>query len=198
MALLYLIRHAATADTGNRLTGRLPGVGLNAAGRQEATAVADSLTGTAFGAIYTSPLRRCRETARAVAAHQDVEPIPYRSLIEVDYGTLSGRTFKSLQRTRVYRSLMTAPSRVTFPGGESLVGVQARAVAACEELAATHGADTIALVSHGDVIRATVAHYLGTPLDLFQRVVIEPASISIIDLPPDAQPKVHAVNRMAR
>jgi len=138
MALLYLIRHAATADTGNRLTGRLPGVGLNAAGREEAAAAAESLAAAAFGAIYTSPLRRCRETARAIAAHQNVEPIPYRSLIEVDYGTLSGRTFKSLQRTRVYRSLMAAP------------------------------------------------------------VVIEPASVSIINLPPDAQPKVHTVNRMAR
>ncbi|MCJ7725335.1 MAG: histidine phosphatase family protein [Acidimicrobiia bacterium] len=197
MARIYLIRHAATADTGVRLTGRLPGVGLDAAGRAEAAAVARTLSDIAFAAVYTSPLRRCRETARAIAVPHHLDPIPYRSLIEVDYGSWSGRTFKSLNRLKAARLLSAAPSRVTFPGGESLAGVQARAVAACEDLAATHAGRTIALVSHGDVIRTILAHYLGIPLDLFRRLMIDAASISIVSLAAGAPPEVAAVNRTA-
>jgi len=195
MTRLYLIRHATTAETGTRLTGRLPGVGLDTAGRDQALATAASLAKVRFGAVYCSPLRRCRETAKVIAAEHDLDPIPYRSLIEVDYGAWSGRTLRSLQRTKAWRQLFVAPSRVTFPGGESLLAVQARAVAACEELASAHGNATIALVSHGDVIKGIMAHYLGTPLDLFQRIVIDPTSMSIVDLPAEGAPQVLAVNR---
>ncbi len=197
MARLYLIRHATTAETGTRLTGRLPGVGLDPTGREQAAATAASLSDIRFGAVYCSPLRRCRETARVIGTENSLDPTPYRSLIEVDYGTWSGRTLRSLQRTKAWRALFVAPSRVTFPGGESLQAVQARAVAACEELASIHRSGTIALVSHGDVIKCIVAHYLGTPLDLFQRIVIDPASTSIVDLPLDGAPRVLAVNRTA-
>ena len=195
MARLYLIRHATTPDTGVRLTGRLPGVGLDSAGREQAEAVGRRLNGAGLAAIYSSPLRRCRETARAVAAPNGNEVTAYRSLIEVDYGSWSGRTLKSLQRTKLWPQLFTAPSRVTFPGGESLAAVQHRSVAACEELAAAHRSASIALVSHGDVIKAILAHYLGTPLDLFQRITIDPASVSVVDLPPAGPPRVLTVNR---
>jgi probable phosphoglycerate mutase len=195
MTRLHLIRHATTAETGTRLTGRLPGVGLDPNGRDQAAATASSLADVRLGAVYCSPPRRCRETAKAIASHYGLDPVPYRSLIEVDYGAWSGRTLRSLQRTKAWRQLFVAPSRVTFPGGESLLAVQARAVAACEELASTHGTGTIALVSHGDVIKSIMAHYLGTPLDLFQRIVIDPASVSIVDLPAEGAPQVLALNR---
>lgn len=147
-------------------------------------------------AVYTSPLRRCRETARIVGAPHGLDPVPHRSLIEVDYGAWSGRTMASLRRTKAWRSLLTTPSRVTFPGGERLGDVQARGVAACEELAAAHKNDAVVLVSHGDVIKAILAHYLGAPFDLFQRIVVDPASVSEIHLPAEGFPSVHRINHM--
>jgi probable phosphoglycerate mutase len=197
VARLYLIRHASTSETGKRLTGRLPGVGIDPAGRSAAEHTAAALGAVRLAAIYTSPLRRCRETARIVAGPHGIDPVPYRSLIEVDYGSWSGRTLNSLKRTTLWHRLFSAPSRTRFPGGESLREVQGRAVAACEELAAAHPRHEIALVSHGDVIKAVVAHYLGTPLDLFQRIVVDPGSVTVIDLPADGKsPRVAAVNRV--
>lgn len=195
MATLYLIRHAPTAETGKKLTGRLPGVGLDGDGTRAAEAAASSLASVRFAAIYTSPVLRCRETARILAAPHALRPTPYRSLIEVDYGAWSGRTLGSLRRTRQWRELFVAPSRVRFPGGETLAEVQARAVRACEELADAHPRHTIGLVSHGDVIKSSVAHYLGVPLDLFQRIAISPASHSIVHLRRGQAPWVEAVNR---
>jgi probable phosphoglycerate mutase len=192
---LHLIRHAPTPETGRRLTGRLPGVGLSTPGQDLARGLAEALADVPFAAFYTSPVRRCRETARIVADPHGLRPIPYQSLTEVDYGSWSGRTLGSLRRTRLWRMLFIAPSRVRFPGGESLTAVQTRAVAACEELAAAHRRSDIAAVSHGDVIKAVVAHYLGTPLDLFQRITIAPGSVSVLELLPDAAPRILGVNR---
>jgi probable phosphoglycerate mutase len=192
-----LIRHAPTPETGKKLTGRLPGVGLAAPGREAAQAASEALAGLPFTAVYTSPLMRCRETARIVAAPHGLRPIPYQSLIEVDYGTWSGRSLGSLKRTKAWRSLLRAPSRFRFPGGERLGEVAARSVAACEDLAAAHPDETIAVVSHGDVIKSAVAGFLGVPADLAHRLVISPASWSIVDLPPQGTPMVLAVNRAA-
>jgi probable phosphomutase (TIGR03848 family) len=196
MATIHLVRHAPTPETGKRLTGRLPGVGLDDTGREIAAAAAAALSEVPYAAVYTSPVLRCRETARILAAPHDLAPIPYRSLIEVDYGTWAGRTLGSLRRTRLWRELLVAPSRVRFPGGETLAEVQARAVAAAEDLAGRHRGRTIAVVSHGDVIKSVVAHYLGVPLDLFQRIAIAPASHSIVHLRDGRTPWVEAVNRL--
>ncbi len=197
MARLVLIRHAPTPDTGKKLTGRLPGVGLGPEGVREAEATAAALSDVEFSAVYSSPLLRCKETARIVAAPHGLEPIAYRSLIEVDYGTWSGRTLASLARTRAWKQLVSAPSRFRFPGGERLGEVSMRAVSACEELATAHAGATIGLVSHGDVIKAALAHYLGAPIDLLDRIVVTPASWSIVDLSPAAMPRVLATNRRA-
>ena len=197
MTHLLLVRHATTDETGKRLTGRLPGVGISPAGALQAEAAARLLEGLPIAAVYTSPLRRCRETARILAAPHGIDPVPYRSLIEVDYGSWSGRTLSSLRRTTAWRALLTTPSRVTFPGGERLGDVQARGVAACEDLAAAHRNASIVLVSHGDVIKAILAHYLGTPFDLFQRIVVAPASVSEIELPADGFARVHRLNHVA-
>ena len=197
MARLLLIRHAPTAETGTRLTGRLAGVGLDAKGVEAAERLAAALADVALAAIYTSPLRRCQETARIVAAAKAIRPVQRRALIEVDYGEWTGRTLTSLQRTKLWRSVAITPSRVRFPGGESLVEVQARAAEACGALAAAHVGATIALVTHGDVIRTALAHYLGLPLDLYHRVMVAPASVSVIELPASGPPRVPAVNRLA-
>jgi len=194
VAVLVLVRHAPTSETGKRLTGRLPGVALDDRGRRRAADVSFALAGREIDAVYTSPVLRCRETARAVAEPHDLDPIPYRSLIEVDYGEWSGRTLGSLRRTKAWRQVVEAPSRVQFPGGERLLDVQARAVAAAEELSAAHGSKTIVLVTHGDVIKAMLAHYLGMHLDLFQRIHVAPASISAVDLPVIGSPYVLTVN----
>ena len=194
MARLILLRHAVTTDTGKRLTGRLPGVGLSAAGREAAADLARSLAGIALAAVYTSPLQRCRETAAVIAAPHGLHPAVHRGLVEVDYGTWSGRTLASLRRTPEWRLLANAPSRVRFPEGETLAEVQARAVAACEALAAAHPAGTLALVSHGDVIGSILSHYLGMPLDLYHRITVAPASASTLDLPAQGAPRVLALN----
>jgi probable phosphoglycerate mutase len=192
-----LIRHAPTPETGKKLTGRLPGVGLDAAGRNAAETAATALAGVPFAAVYTSPLMRCRETARIVAAPHGLRPIPYQSLVEVDYGTWSGRSLASLKRTKAWRSLLWAPSRFRFPGGERLGEVAARSAAACEDLAAAHPDATIAVVSHGDVIKSAIGSFLGVPGDLCHRLAIAPASWSIVDLPAQGMPMVLAVNRVA-
>lgn len=194
MARLVLIRHAPTPETGRRLTGRLPGVGLGGEGKAMAKETAIRLAAVPLAAVYASPMERTSETARIVAEPHGLEPVAEEGLLEVDFGKWSGRTLASLSRLKAWRTVQLTPSRVTFPGGESIASAQRRAVDACERLAAAHGNDTVALVSHADIIKAVVSHYLGQPLDLFQRIVISPGSITVIDLPRQGIPMVTAVN----
>ncbi|MDX1690220.1 MAG: histidine phosphatase family protein [Acidimicrobiia bacterium] len=196
MARLLLLRHAPTAETGTVLTGRTAGVPLHEEGAAIAGAVAERLAGTEVRAVYTSPVLRCRQTAQAVADVHGLDPIRVRGLEEVDYGSWAGRRLKDLARLKRWEELFVAPSRVRFPDGETLKEVQDRAVAAVEAIAADHPKDTVVLVSHGDVIKAILAHYLGSPLDLFQRLHVSTASVSVIDVPTKGAPAVHAVNRI--
>lgn len=191
---LLLIRHAPTPETGTRLTGRQPGVGLSAKGREMADALGERLAGARLRAVYSSPQQRCRETAKPIAQQAGLSATSYRSFAEVDYGTWTGRSLSSLRRTKLWRQLFIAPSRVRFPGGESLPEMQARAVDAAEELTARHGDHLVAVVSHGDVIKAVLAHYLGIHLDLFQRLHVGPGSVAAIDLPEFGVPAVLSMN----
>ena len=194
MTRLILVRHAPTAETGKRLTGRLPGVGLSPAGRRAAAALSRALADTPLQAVCTSPVQRCRETAALVAEPHGLRPLPHHGLTEVDYGAWAGCSLASLRRTSLWRLIQTAPSRVAFPNGEALPTVQARAVAACEALAAAHPEATLALVSHGDVIGLILAHYLGVPFDLYHRFSVSPASVSTLDLPAGGPARVHSLN----
>lgn len=196
MATLLLVRHGLTAETGKRLSGRRPGIGLTEEGRSQAEAAGRALERVPLAAVYTSPVQRCRETARLVAAPHGLTPVQYRSLIEVDYGSWTGRSLGHLRRTKLWRRLDAAPSRVVFPGGERLGAVQGRAVQACEEIAVLHEHSSVVLVSHGDVIAAVLAHYLGMPTDLYRRLRVAPASISRIELPVDGPPAVSLVNHV--
>jgi probable phosphoglycerate mutase len=182
MTVLLLIRHAHTDTAGKRLTGWARGVRLNDRGRQEAASLAERLEGVPIRAIYSSPLERCRETAAPIARARALGVSVRRGLIEVDYGEWTGRTIAGLRRTKLWRIVQQAPSRLQFPGGESLLQVQARAVAEVEAIAAAHPKQTVAVVTHADVVRLLVMHYAGMHLDKLQRLVVDPASVSVLAL----------------
>lgn len=196
MARLVLIRHAPTAETGRRLTGRIRGVPLDDGGRTAAQVTSEWLAPVRFRAVYASPLERTWETAEIVARPHRLAPVAHDGLLEVDYGDWSGRTLGSLYKLKAWRSVVMTPSRVTFPGGETLLAAQRRAVAACEELAGRHRDDTIALVSHSDIIRLVVSHYLGQPLDLFHRIAVAPASVTTLVLPRQGMPILESLNAL--
>lgn len=188
MATLVLVRHATTAATGKRLGGWTPDVHLDDRGVAQAEAAAHRLADLPVAAVYTSPLDRTRETARIVARPHGLRVRTRKGIGEVDYGDWTDKPLGQLRRRKQWATIQATPSRVTFPGGESIRGAQARAVDTTEELAAAHGDETIVLVSHADVIKAIVAHHLAMPLDAFQRLVIAPASASILHLPATGHP----------
>ncbi len=190
-----LVRHGVTGETGKVLTGRLPGVSLSDKGRLDARVAADRLRAMPVAAVYSSPIRRCRETARIVASPHELTPITEQRFVEADYGAWSGRRLKDLYRLKALERLMAHASRFRFPDGETLAEVQARAVAGLEALAARHGSDTVVVVSHADVIRALLCQYLGAPLDLIHRTQVAPTSLSIIQLGPDGAVQVPVVNQ---
>ncbi|MEA2000919.1 MAG: histidine phosphatase family protein [Actinomycetota bacterium] len=194
---LYLIRHAVTAETGRKLSGRIAGIPLSPEGRDMATAIAEHLSPVSFKAIYTSPIERCQETAGALAAGRPIRPRIDKAFMEADYGRWSGRPLKSLYKLKAWGNLMTSASRFRFPEGETLAEVQARAVAGVERLATEHRDSPVALASHADVIRTILVHYLGAPLDLIHRLDVLPASVSIVDLYPSGAVRVPVLNHIA-
>ena len=191
---IVLLRHATTPATGKRLGGRTPGVHLDEAGREQARAAARRLASLPVSAVYASPLERTRETAADVARRHGLRVRLERGLLEVDYGDWTDRPLAQLRRLALWQTVQQAPSRVTFPGGESIRAAQQRAVETTERLAAAHKGETLVLVSHADVIKAVVAHHLGMGLDLFQRIVISPASSTVLVLPDGATPALLTLN----
>lgn len=182
MTVLLLIRHAHTDTAGKRLTGWQRGVHLNDRGRAEAVDLSERLDGVPIAAIYSSPLERCRETAAPIARALGIATSIRRSLIEVDYGDWTGRSIAVLRRTKLWSVVQHAPSRIRFPGGESLLEVQTRAVAEAERIAVAHPKDVVAIVTHADVVRLLIVHYAGMHLDHLQRLVVDPASASVLAL----------------
>ncbi|HEY7281089.1 MAG TPA: MSMEG_4193 family putative phosphomutase [Actinomycetota bacterium] len=193
MPLLLLIRHALTEATGRSLTGWTPGVHLSEQGRGQARALAERLVPVRIAAIYSSPLERCLETAEPVAAQKRLSVTRVDDLGEVRYGDWTGRTLAQLSRTRLWRTVQSAPSNARFPNGESLLEVQERAAREVGRIAATHPRGVVAAFSHGDVIRLLLAHYSGVHVDLFQRLVISPASVTAVALG-DGVPRIVRVN----
>lgn len=180
MTVLLLVRHGHTDTAGKRLTGWNRGVHLNAHGRAQAEALVGRLEGIPLAAIYSSPLERCRETAAPLARARALSVRTRRGLLEVDYGDWSGKTLTQLRRTALWKVVQQAPSAVTFPGGESLLAVQERAVAELDAIARDHPRATVAVFSHADVVRLALAHYAGMHLDQLQRLVVDPASVSVV------------------
>ncbi|MBN2555613.1 MAG: MSMEG_4193 family putative phosphomutase [Anaerolineales bacterium] len=193
MTHVYLIRHGENDHVKEkRLAGRIPDVHLNARGQQQAEAIAQVLKDIRLDAIASSPLERAMETSLPLSRVHGVPVHVEPRLLEMDYGTWQGKTLKSLQRRKLWPLVNHQPSRIRFPDGESFLQAQTRAVAAIESLRAAFpqpGA-SVACVSHADVIKLITAYYLGLSLDLFQRLQVAPASITIFSLLPD---QVHLV-----
>jgi probable phosphomutase (TIGR03848 family) len=194
MARLVLVRHAPTAETGKTLYGRLPGHPLSAKGVEMAAELAERLVPVKVSAVYASPLERAMQTAEIIARRQRKRVLPHEGLIEVDYGKWAGRSLRSLYKLKAWRTVVTSPSRVRFPHGESLLEAQTRMVRACQDLADQHRNQAVLAVSHGDTIKAALSHYLGQPLDLFNRIAVAPASVTVIDLPDNGAPRVVTIN----
>ena len=194
MTRILLVRHAPTPETGDRLTGRAPGVTLDRRGRQAARAAAEALAGLDIEAVYSSPIERTMETAVLVARPHDVQPVVEPGLTEMDFGRWTGQTLDSLRRLGAWQSVQLTPSRFRFPDGESFAEAQHRSVASVERIARMHEGKTVVAVSHADIIKLVVAHYLGQALDLFQRLRISTASISELRIDGAQPPAVVSIN----
>lgn len=184
MTSILLIRHAVNdfVKTG-KLAGRRPGVHLNEEGRAQADALGQRLAAAPINHIYASPMERTTETAEAIARHHPRLQVEANAAIgEVRYGDWEGKAIHDLRRRKMWQLVQEYPSRARFPNGETMRAAQTRTVSAIEELAQKHPNQMIALVFHADLIKMALAHYLGMHLDVFQRIVISPASISILQL----------------
>lgn len=184
MTRLLLIRHAQNewVRTG-RLAGWTSGVHLNEEGRRQAEALGKRLAGDNLAAVYSSPLERAVETAQAVLKHHPhLELQIEEGLGEVMLGEWTGRPLRQLARTRLWRVVQAYPAGARFPEGESFQEMQARVVGALDRIAEMHPRESVAVFSHSDVLKAAFAYYAGIHLDLFQRIMISPASITTIRL----------------
>jgi probable phosphomutase (TIGR03848 family) len=184
LTTLLLIRHAQNewVRTG-KLAGWTPGVHLNEEGQKQAELLGKRLASAKLQAVYSSPLERAVETAQAVLSHYpNLELQIEQDVGEVDFGKWTGKRLQQLARTRLWKVVQGYPSGARFPDGESFREMQFRVVSALEGIAARYPTAVVAVVSHSDVIKAVVAHYTGMHLDLFQRIIISPASVSVIGL----------------
>lgn len=193
MTTLLLIRHGVTDATGKRLGGRTDAP-LNERGREQARAVGERIATLPVRAVYASPLKRTWETAELVAEAVKRPVADCDGLLEVDYGRWTDRPLKALARTKLWPVIQVRPSLVAFPEGETIRAAQLRAVEAVEALVARHPRDVIAAVTHADIIKVLVAFYLGQPLDLFQRLHITPASLTVLQLGPGQRPSLMRLN----
>ncbi|GAB3345551.1 histidine phosphatase family protein [Modestobacter lapidis] len=197
MTTLILLRHGrTTANASGVLAGWTPGVRLDESGEAQVRAVAERLAGVPLAAVVSSPLERCQQTAGAVVGDRALELQTDDRLGEARYGDWTGRPIKELVKDPMWKVVQQHPSAAVFPGpeGEGLAQTQARAVAAVREWNATLGPDAVWLAcSHGDVIKAVLADALGVHLDQFQRIVVDPASLSVITYT-DTRPFVTRIN----
>lgn len=188
MATVLLVRHGrTTANAGGVLAGRAPGVLLDEVGHDQADRAAARIAEVPLVAVVTSPLERCRQTAAAITVRQAVAVTARVEdrLTECDYGDWQGRLLTDLATEPLWATVQRQPSAATFPGGESLPAMQARAVAAVREtdaaITAEHGPGAVwVAVTHGDIVKSVLADALGMHLDLFQRIGAGPASVSVV------------------
>lgn len=194
MTTVVLVRHGLTAMTGPVLAGWTPALSLDERGQAQAQRLAERLRPVPFAAVVSSPLDRCLQTAEAVLIGRQTPLQVDERLGECRYGDWTGRPLKELAKDPMWKVVQQHPSAAVFPGGEALRDVQARAVAAVREWNARLGPDATWLAcSHGDVIKAVVADALGVHLDGFQRIVVDPCSVTVIRYT-DLRPFVTRVN----
>lgn len=187
--LILLIRHGATPTTGQVLPGRAPGLHLSDVGQKQADEVAQRLHGLPLTAVYTSPMERAQETAAPTSGHFGLEPRIMDDLIECEFGDWTGKKLNDLYKLSEWKTVQQTPSQFRFPGGESFPEMQQRMASALDQIAARHPGEVVALFSHADPLKAAVAHIGGTPLDSFQRISIDTASVSVAEF--NAPPLQH-------
>ena len=191
---MLFVRHGQTPTTGKKLPGRAPGLHLGDIGRRQADRAGERIAALGrAAAVYSSPMERTRETAAPIARACGVRVRTHRGLIEADFGDWTGKNLSALRKLADWQTVQRNPSGFRFPGGESFTEMQTRMTGAVAELVARHPGETVVVVSHADTIKAAVAAAVGTPLDLFQRIVISPCSISVVTYTP-LGPVVLAVN----
>ncbi|HET9442596.1 MAG TPA: MSMEG_4193 family putative phosphomutase [Acidimicrobiales bacterium] len=194
--LVLYVRHGVTATTGKVLPGRARGLHLADDGRAQAEAVAERLAGLKkVDAVYSSPLERTRETAAAIGKRLGLRVEIERGLLECDFGGWTGAELKALNKLPEWVTVQRYPSGFRFPDGESFREMSTRISDTVARLRASHPGQVIVVVSHADPIKAAVADAAGTPLDLFQRIVVSPCSVSAI-VYGDAGPLVLTVNSL--
>ncbi|MBW6472037.1 MAG: histidine phosphatase family protein [Anaerolineaceae bacterium] len=183
MAIILLIRHGENDWVGKKLAGRLPGVHLNQNGLNQAKVLATTLQNLPIKAIYSSPLDRALETAQPLAQVKKMEISICENLSEINFGDWQGKTIKQMRRLKLWETVQKHPSQMQFPNGESFIGAQHRLVDCITQISEKHEPfDLVACFSHSDAIRLLVAYYLNVPLDTFQRIHINTASISTLML----------------
>ena len=197
---LVLIRHAhSEANAAGILSGRLPNVHLSEKGVEQSEHLAVRLGNFPLANLRISPMERCFETISpwinsiVLPSNPKFEPIIDQELTEVDYGTWSGKKLAVLSKNKLWKIVQESPSRMYFPKGEGIAQMQSRAMTSVHEAVSTKAKGSAVIVSHGDVIKSIVASALGMHLDEFQRIVIDPASISILDFS-TTKPRVLLLN----
>jgi len=179
--VVLFVRHGQTPTTGTKLPGRAPGLHLAPKGvKQAETAGARIAALEKVSAVYASPMERTQETAAPIAKSCGLRVRTHKGLIEADFGQWTGKNLSALRKLPEWKTVQQYPSGFRFPGGESFPEMQTRMTGAVGELVAKHPGETIVAVSHADTIKAAVADAAGTPLDLFQRIVISPCSVSAV------------------
>lgn len=196
MTKILLIRHALTDAVGKTLSGRTPGVHLNNEGKEQAYLLAQSLTETHLAAIFSSPLERAIDTASEIAGIHSLEIITDERLTEVDYGKWTNEKIEIVRQDPLFKLYNDHRSIARIPGGELISETQTRIVTCMERIRSIFAEETVAVVSHADVIKAAIAYYAGIHLDMITRIEISPASVSIIDLHHDFV-RIHSINRQA-
>ena len=194
--LILFVRHGQTPTTGVELYGRKPGVHLSELGLSQAESVAERISEMnqrGIAAIYSSPLVRTRETATPISNALGIPIKQRRGLIELDVGDWTGRKLNQLRKLKAWSTVQKYPSGFRFPNGESFVEMQTRISQTVDGFVSDHPGATVVAVSHADPIRALIAHAMGTHLDLFQRIVVSPCSVTAILYTPNG-PVVLAVN----
>jgi probable phosphomutase (TIGR03848 family) len=166
----------------HKLAGQQSGIHLNERGRNQANALAESLKAVPIKAIYSSPLERAVETAEPLAGSLGLEIQLRPALMDVDVGAWTGRSLKILSRTKAWKIVQQAPARFHFPEGESFLQAQERVVSELDAIAAAHKKGLVAVVFHADPIKLAIAHYLGLPLDNFQRLAVGTGSVTVMGM----------------
>lgn len=194
MTVFHLVRHAEHDLLGRVLTGRMPGVPLNECGREQALRLARHFSDKAVAAVVSSPLERAKETAAPIAAMLGLEVVTDAGLDEIDFGDWTGLAFEALQDSPDWHAWNQVRGTAPTPGGETMLEALARALRTVARLRRAYPGGEVVLVSHQDVLKAVLAHGLGVPLDLMQRIEVGPGSCSVLRMFDDGRVQIAGVN----